>query len=117
MPVQPDEFDTRLRLGELDAEQPRAIATPWGEFALFLVAGEPLAVQSFCPHLAGPLFQGTLHGDTITCPWHQWCFSLRTGERLAAPPGERTRLSRCAVRIGLAGTLVLQRPERAPVLP
>jgi nitrite reductase/ring-hydroxylating ferredoxin subunit len=76
------EFDTGLGEADIDPERPRALETPFGTMALFSVAGEVLCVQAFCPHLEGPLFQGTVSGDTVTCPWHRWRYDLRTGERI-----------------------------------
>lgn len=106
----PEEFDTGLRPADIDPERPRPIETPWGSFALYRLGNEVLASQSFCPHLEGPLFQGTLAGDTVTCPWHGWRFSLRTGERVAAPAGAREspKLERLEVSLGPSGTLVLR---------
>src|SRR5262245_249924 len=106
-------FDTRLRPADIDPQRPEPIDTPWGSFALFLVGERVRAVQSFCPHLQGPLFQGTLSGATITCPWHQWCFSLEDGARLdqtALLHGGKPRLRVCAVSESAGGTLVLARP-------
>lgn len=112
----PGEFDTGLKPSAIDPERPRAVETPWGVQALYRVGAEFLSTQAFCPHLGGPLFQGTLSGATITCPWHQWRFDLRSGERVdAARPrsGPGAEPLRCAaVHVSRAGTLLLRPLER-----
>ena len=112
MSVLPTRYRTDLRPSELDSERPRPIETPWGTFALFVDAGELLCVQAFCPHLEGPLFQGTLSAGSVTCPWHLWRFDLRSGERLG-PLGIKLpgKLQRCAVSIDEHGAIVLEAPR------
>ncbi len=41
-----------------------------------------------CPHAGGPLDEGDLDGETVTCPWHGGEFNIKTGEVTAPPPME-----------------------------
>jgi nitrite reductase (NADH) small subunit len=45
------------------------------------------ALVNRCPHKAGPLSQGIVHGSVVTCPLHNWNISLRTGEALGDDQG------------------------------
>jgi nitrite reductase/ring-hydroxylating ferredoxin subunit len=46
---------------------------------------EFFAIDAHCTHYGGELAQGLIVDDTIHCPLHHACFSLRTGEALRAP--------------------------------
>jgi nitrite reductase (NADH) small subunit len=49
--------------------------------ALFRTAsGKVFALRDRCPHKGGPLSQGIVAGETVTCPLHSWNLGLDTGE-------------------------------------
>jgi nitrite reductase/ring-hydroxylating ferredoxin subunit len=53
--------------------------------ALFNVAGAFHAIDNACTHQGGPLGEGDLSGEVVTCPWHGAQFNVKTGEVLAPP--------------------------------
>ena len=60
------------------------------------------AIGSKCTHYGGPLGEGVVSGETVRCPWHHACFSLRTGEAVRAPafdPVPRWRVDHSGDRI------------------
>jgi apoptosis-inducing factor 3 len=67
--------DGTMVSGQVDGEE--VIVTRRGD--------EFFAIGAHCTHYGGPLAEGLAVGDTVRCPWHHACFSLRTGEALRAP--------------------------------
>src|SRR5688572_18409817 len=68
---------------------------------------EYFAVGARCTHYKGRLARGLIVGDTVRCPLHHACFSLRTGEALRAPAFDA--LSRW--RVEVAGGTVFVREK------
>jgi NADPH-dependent 2,4-dienoyl-CoA reductase/sulfur reductase-like enzyme/nitrite reductase/ring-hydroxylating ferredoxin subunit len=58
-----------------------------GEQEVLLVqsGADIFAIDAHCSHYHGPLADGLVVGDSIRCPWHHACFSLRSGEATCAP--------------------------------
>ena len=63
------------------------------------------ALLDECPHKQGPLSEGIVHGDCVTCPLHNWVISLASGEAVGADEGRvtayPTRVHNSQVMIGL----------------
>ena len=88
------------------------------------VGSDYLAIGATCSHYGGPLAEGVIVGDTVRCPWHHACFSLRNGEALRAPAlspvpcflverrGDRVVVTRKEERHPLAATYPAANPPR-----
>lgn len=46
---------------------------------------EILAISATCPHLSGPLDEGEIGENCVTCPWHASVFDLHTGNVIHGP--------------------------------
>lgn len=81
-------------VGPLDAialRGARVIKTVHGCVALFRTAEDAVfALDNSCPHKGGPLAEGIVHGRSVTCPLHNWVFSLETGEAQGTDAGAVT---------------------------
>jgi len=53
--------------------------------ALANVGGKFYAINNTCLHRGGPLGQGTLQGNVVTCPWHGWEYDVTTGKIVQNP--------------------------------
>jgi nitrite reductase (NADH) small subunit len=66
----------------------RVVKTTAGCVAVFRTgADEVFALNNSCPHKGGPLSEGIVHGASVTCPLHNWVFSLETGQVQGADNG------------------------------
>jgi nitrite reductase (NADH) small subunit len=50
--------------------------------ALYNVGGKVFATDNTCLHQGGPLGEGMLEGEVVTCPWHMWEYNVCTGEKV-----------------------------------
>jgi NADPH-dependent 2,4-dienoyl-CoA reductase/sulfur reductase-like enzyme/nitrite reductase/ring-hydroxylating ferredoxin subunit len=91
------------------------------EVVLARSGDEYFAVGARCTHYRGRLARGLIVGDTVRCPLHHACFSLRTGDAVRAPafdPIARWRVEiadgTVVVREKLAGGPIVVPPSAAP---
>ncbi|CUH77148.1 Assimilatory nitrite reductase [NAD(P)H] small subunit [Tritonibacter multivorans] len=76
-------------LNDIPVRGARIVKTPLGCVALFRTDEEEVfATSDRCPHKGGPLSEGIVHGKSVTCPLHNWVFSLESGEAQGADDGQ-----------------------------
>jgi nitrite reductase/ring-hydroxylating ferredoxin subunit len=64
--------------------------------ALFNVNGQLHCLDNTCMHRGGPLGQGALEGNIVTCPWHGWQYNVTTGEAVF---NEQIKVKRYEVKV------------------
>ena len=66
----------------------RVLKRAQGDIAVFRTADDGVfALADRCPHKAGPLSQGIVHGQHVTCPLHNWNIALADGTAVEPDEG------------------------------
>ena len=75
-------------LDDIPQRGARVVKTAHGCVAVFRTNDDQVfAIDDRCPHKGGPLSEGIVHGNAVTCPLHNWVFSLETGQAQGADEG------------------------------
>src|SRR3981189_1016855 len=115
--AQPTGPDLKLGIPASELPDDGKLVGHVGQEAVLLVrrGAEVFAIGAQCTHYNGPLAEGVIVDDTVRCPWHHACFSLRTGEALRAPalsPVPRWEVERRGDQV-----VVTRKVERDPLAP
>ena len=95
------------KMDEIGPGDRKIVRVAGRSIGVFNVDGQFYAIRNRCPHQGAPLCEGKLWGalkadvpgsfeyggtkDIITCIWHGWEFSLRTGQSWCDPQRLRVR--------------------------
>ncbi len=79
------DFVKVAELGDLDDGELIAIEVDDEPVCLAKVDGNVFAFTDNCTHIGGPLNEGELDGNILTCPWHGAQFDVCTGKVLRGP--------------------------------
>ncbi len=75
-------------LAGLPARGARVIELAGERIAIFRTGEDRVfALRDRCPHRGGPLSQGIVHAQRVTCPLHDWVIDLASGEATGADRG------------------------------
>ena len=83
-----NEFIAIGHIDDIPRRGARCVNTAFGRIAVFRTAeNEVFAIDDRCPHKAGPLSEGIVHGRAVTCPLHNMVISLESGTAQGADEG------------------------------
>jgi NAD(P)H-dependent nitrite reductase small subunit len=72
---------------EDEVEEGKGMVVEVGDkcLAVFKVGGAFHVIDNTCLHRGGPLGEGDVEEDTVTCPWHGWEYNIKTGQCVNNP--------------------------------
>jgi len=91
------DFIKVARVDDLEDGELMAVEVDGEPVCLAKIDGEVCAFTDNCTHISGPLNEGELDGEVLTCPWHGAQFNVRTGKVLRGPA--RQDIQTYAVRV------------------
>jgi nitrite reductase (NADH) small subunit len=84
------------RTGEFTPGRGKMVVVSGRHVALFRLGDEFFALDNLCLHRGGPLCEGPVANNVVTCPWHGWSYEIKTGMMVQDP---RVGVSRHDVRL------------------
>jgi nitrite reductase/ring-hydroxylating ferredoxin subunit/uncharacterized membrane protein len=110
----PSDWTEVAALDDLVDGSPRRVEAD-GTPVLLLRQGDRIrAIGATCPHLGGPLDEGAIERDTVTCPWHGSVFNLDDGALIHGP--SMYPVSAFEVRVENGKVAIRANAERAGAL-
>lgn len=82
------DFVKVAKTDEIVPGQGKMIEVGGKKIALFNVEGSFHAIDDTCTHRGGPLSEGSLDGNEVTCPFHGARFDVTTGGVLGPPASQ-----------------------------
>lgn len=103
---QPDEWTDALADVDLHEGEPQTADVGGTEILLVRTGAAVRALEDKCCHRGGPLHEGEVDGDSVTCPWHGTIFRLEDGAVVRGPgtfpqPTYQTRVHEGRIQVRL----------------
>jgi nitrite reductase/ring-hydroxylating ferredoxin subunit len=100
------DFVTVLEADELAEGEGTVVDANGHTIALFHTDGDFQAIGNECTHSGGPLGDGEVEDEVVTCPWHGAQFDVDSGEVLDGPaddsvPDYEVRVDGDEVQVGV----------------
>jgi len=73
------------KVSDLSPGDAKLVEVEGKKIALFNVEGSFYALDDTCSHRGGPLSEGMLEGNQVSCPWHGAAFDVTSGAVLSPP--------------------------------
>ena len=69
---------------DLAPGEARCVEVGGKKIALFNLEGNFYAIDDTCTHRGGPLSEGEVASEEVTCPWHGAVYNIKTGAVLGS---------------------------------
>ncbi len=92
----------QFKVGDVAPGATKLVQVDGQDVAVYNVAGTLFATQDECTHRGGPLNEGDLDGNIITCPFHGSRFDVTTGKVVKGPAEKPVQTFKVTVEDGIA---------------
>ncbi len=90
------DYSSVMKKEDLSPGEGKTLIVNGRSVAIFNVEGTYYAIDNTCAHRGGPVGEGDLEGEIVTCPWHHWGYNVKTG---VSPINPDARVQTYPVRV------------------